>query len=504
MPSAPHSGELNATKVEDLRRFREVLAAANYTGPGHTEFLKPYELASPRNIPHLLRIAGPECQLKTLVLMFVFGIATEAAAARKAVDPVPLEVLEEMGLLRLEAGVAIANVALVPFDQLVLAVDLQEKVYGGAPADLVMGMTRSTLELGSITARRWSSKTLDFGSGSGIQGFLAAAHSGQVYGVDCSPRAVNFSRFSAALNGIFNIEFIEGNGFDAVPGLRFNLIVANPPFAVTPQRRYVYRDSGMHLDAFAESLVRRAPEFLEEDGLFQCQCDWVHIAGTNWQERLSGWIEGSGCDVWIISQQTLSPAVYAEAWIRATEQDDHATAIRLCGEWSDFYRKERVEAISTGFICLRRSSGRSNWLRIDERPGDISEDAGDSILLGFALRDFLESMRTDEDLLDVKLRVSPDARLTRQAAWSPQGWQGLNSKIALARGLSYEANIDTPIANLVTRCDGEQTLDQLLAEMGKMLGVALERLVPATLPLVRQLIERGFVLPATMMSNSVH
>jgi len=38
--------------------------------------------------------------------------------------------------------------------------------------------------------------------------------------------------------------------------------------------------------------------------------------------------------------------------------------------------------------------------------------------------------------------------------------------------------------------------------MSDGLGVTVERLVPAILPLVRQLIQRGFLLPPTMMANS--
>lgn len=502
MASVVDSGELKATSVEVLRQFREVLAAANYTGPSHTEFLSPFQLVAPRHIPHLVRIAAPESQLKTLVLLFLFGMPTDATAARDALHPVPLESLEQMGLLELEAGSAKAKISLVPFGDLVLAVDLHEKIYNGAPSDVVMGMTQSTLELGNVTIRRPSRHTLDFGTGSGIQAFLAAAHSERVYGVDCSSRALSFARFSAALNGITNVEFIEGDSLDAVHGVRFDLIVANPPFAVTPERKYIYRDSGMHLDAFAESLIRRAPEFLEEGGFFQCQCDWVHIDGGDWQERLSNWVVGSGCDAWIIRQQTLAPSVYAEAWIRSTEPDDHATAARLCEEWSDFYRKENVEAISTGFVSLHRVNGRSNWLRIDDPVGEISENSGHSIELGFAMRDFLEAASSDDLLLQAKLRTSPEAHLLRECTWSPNGWEAMRSKIGLARGLSFSANIDPPVATLVAHCDGEHTLAELLIQMGKGLGVALDRLIPAIMPLVRQLIERGFLLPVTMIPSS--
>jgi hypothetical protein len=68
--------------------------------------------------------------------------------------------------------------------------------------------------------------------------------------------------------------------------------------------------------------------------------------------------------------------------------------------------------------------------------------------------------------------------------------------------LSYTANIDAPVATLIAHCDGQATLAQLMTKMSDGLGVTVERLVPAILPLVRQLIERGFLLPPTMMANS--
>ena len=53
----------------------------------------------------------------------------------------------------------------------------------------------------------------------------------------------------------------------------------------------------------------------------------------------------------------------------------------------------------------------------------------------------------------------------------------------------------------MAHCDGNHTLSELMTQMGTGLGVAVERLVPATVPLVRQLIERGFLLPATMIAD---
>ena len=50
-----------------------------------------------------------------------------------------------------------------------------------------------------------------------------------------------------------------GDRFDPVAGERFELIVANPPFVISPSRRYLFRDSGLPVDELCRSIVRAAP-----------------------------------------------------------------------------------------------------------------------------------------------------------------------------------------------------------------------------------------------------
>ena len=42
----------------------------------------------------------------------------------------------------------------------------------------------------------------------------------------------------------------------------FDLIVANPPFVISPSRRYLFRDSALPVDDVCRSLVRSAPAHL--------------------------------------------------------------------------------------------------------------------------------------------------------------------------------------------------------------------------------------------------
>jgi len=494
---------LNAAASEDVHLFRRLLNDAGYTHEGIGKVLGTIEgpTRRARNLPRLLQSTSHGTQLETLIRLFLFGVPVDVEAARKALHPVPPETLQQMGLLEIGGGVARAPAVLLPYGNLIVACDHLEKAVAGAPVDLVMGITASTAHVIRCGVRRHSRNTLDFGTGNGVQALLAANHSDRVYAVDFSPRALNFARFNAVLNNVSNIEFREGDGFEPVRGMRFDLILANLPFAITPQLRYLYRDSGLPLDAFAERVVRQAPQFLEECGFCQLMCDWVQPAGQSWEDHLRAWFADSGCDVWVMRQNTQQPAVYAELWIRDTEQDDPEIFARLYSEWMAYYEREKVESICTGLIMMRRTSGRANWLRIDDAPDDITEAYGDIVLRGFDLRDFLESASGDEALLNTKLVTSTDVRLMQQSEWTPQGWRVVGGQLVHVKGLRYTGNVDPRVAGLMSRCDGTHTLLELLLPLAEGLKVDVERVIAASLPLVRQLIERGFLLPVSLKQD---
>jgi methylase of polypeptide subunit release factors len=360
-----------------------------------------------------------------------------------------------------------------------------------------MGMTASTVALADFAVRRPAGSTLDLGTGSGVQAFLAAAHSDRVSATDSNPRALDFARFNAAFNGCERkVEFLEGDAFEPVRGRSFDLILSNPPFAVTPSRRFAYRDSGVAGDGFARGLVQNGARALNEGGVCQVVCDWAHIQGEGWQERLATWFAGSGCDAWVIRTDTRGAADYAHMWIRDTEHAGEQEAGRLYEEWLAYYAGERIEAVSTGLIALRKASGRKNWIRIEEGPDSNSGPFGEYVLRGFGLRDFLEAANTSEALLAAKLRVAEGARLDHVCEWEDGSWRIRSAKIRLERGLRYDGNIDLRLAGMVALCDGKHTLGEILERTARQLGEDLERITPNCVALMRQLIERGFVVPA--------
>jgi len=88
------------------------------------------------------------------------------------------------------------------------------------------------LGLAEIVLRevREEDRVLDLGTGSGVNGIVAAAKSGDVVAVDVNPIAVECARQNAELNRVGSrIDVRESDLFENVAG-RFDLIVFDPPF----------------------------------------------------------------------------------------------------------------------------------------------------------------------------------------------------------------------------------------------------------------------------------
>ena len=75
---------------------------------------------------------------------------------------------------------------------------------------------------------------------------------------DICERALNFAEMNARLNDITNIEFRAGSFFEPARGEKFDRIVSNPPFVISPASSFVYRDGGLGSDGVSEHVVRTA------------------------------------------------------------------------------------------------------------------------------------------------------------------------------------------------------------------------------------------------------
>lgn len=493
---------LAAPTAEELAPLREACREAGYDEEGLAALLGITSLPErlERHLPHLLYLTREGKRLHTLVRLFLLGVSVARTEAEAALGADLARACSDWGLIEACGDSVTGCVRLAPFRGLLLATDQPQRPEIAPRSDQVMGITQSTVTLANFTVRRPVRRALDLGTGCGVQALLAAAHAQLVTATDCNPRALAFARFNAQLNNIGKICFLSGDRFEPVRGRRFDLIVCNTPFAVSPRLRFFYRDSGEVADRFCERLAREAPQFLEEGGFFQMTLDWVERAGENWQERLSGWTGDSGCDVWLFRSSRQAAPLYAYLWVRDTEPGPPEQTDRLYREWMEYFERERIEAISSGVLVMRRRSGR-NWTRFDEIPGEVPPSAGEWVELAFRLRDYLEAS-SDDQLLGARLRLSPDAQLIEECQARQGRWQAGTARLRLCKGLTWEGRLDPKMKELLARMDGRQTLRCLLVHLAVELGVPPERVIGPAMPLVRDLILRGFLLPEDLNESA--
>jgi len=438
---------------------------------------------------YLIRLTRDPTPLNTLIHLFLLGIPVPEKAAVAALSREFLEAVCEARLAEPVNGALCGRVRVQAFRGLFLACDSQS--YAGP--EQVMGITSSTVVLADSTVPRHSRSTLDLGAGCGVLGLLAARHSGRVLATDLSGRSIAFTQFNAALNGIANVSTAAGSGFEPVGRECFDLIVANPPFAVSPDRRVLYRDSGMAGDTFVRQLITQAPRFLNEGGFAQLLCDCISYAGLGWRDRIAGWVDGTGCDAWILATGTQAPAQYARDWVRETEPGSRGGGSALFHKWLDSLEKARVESITNVLVALRRRSGQ-NYCRIEDAP-EWSGGFGAEIALGFELCDYANSV-TDAGLLAERLSPHPHLRLQYDLEAAGGAWRITEARLHVIRGLCWKGQVDSNASTLLAACDGSRTFADVCARVAAAAEASLERVVPGCLSLARKLIARGYLRPS--------
>lgn len=496
MSNDPEPRPLECPNPEVCARLRQVFERAGYTEERICEVLHIRHLSCLRdngNLPllHFTRGGSP---LDTLLRLFLIGVPVELAALGRAVEPSSVTDWVEAGLVQGDGSAAVAPLRLMPQQGLIVASDPGWPMKAPLRFDHVAGISITSQKLADHTIRRHAAAALDLGTGCGIQALLAAAHSDRVTAIDRNPRAVRFASFNARVNGLTHVACHEGNWFEPVQGQRFDLVVGNPPFIVSPETRLQLRDSGLPRDDICRNLVREAPQFLTEGGFCQLLCNWIHVRGEDWRTRLRRWFEHSGCDVWVMLGKTEEPALYAASWIQQFETEPPERVQERFDRWMEYYERERIEAISYGMIVLRRRSGRANWVRLEEAP-DMIGACGDATLRGFALRDFLEKVGDDSDLLKTALRPAPEARLHNRFQPASEGWTLEESRLRLSTGLAFGGAVSPQLLALLQACCGPRPLNAILLDLAATLGRPAAEVTAACIPIVRRLVEEGLLMP---------
>ena len=371
-----------------------------------------------------------------------------------AFAPLTLERLEELGILEVGGWRSCERRSgIVPHDEILIASDRRLHTGETTRPDHVAGVHGPSLTLSHLTVRRPVASALDVGTGSGIQAILAARHSERVVATDVNPRALNFAAFNARLNGVENIELRCGSFFEPVEGSRFGLVSCNPPFVISPETAYLFRDSGLAGDTVSRDVVRRAPAALEEGAFAQMLVSWIVPPGEDWSSPLREWVDGSGCDAWLLHYGTDDPLTHAGNWLRHEIGHDPAAYAAALDNWIGYFERLGIEGIAAGAVILRRRAG-ANWVRTDRLSGDRLRPASDHILRVFAAGDLLAGVHRRAGPPRRALQPGPRLAARARVAFDDGQWAADRIELRLEDGLGFTATLDPATAALMAELDG--------------------------------------------------
>jgi len=442
-------------------------------------------LARSPELPSYLRRLGDADELAVLLRLFVLGVPVTRARLDELVGAELRARLAGAGLLVQDAEVVHGAARLVPHDELLIASDHA----GGAEAhaDHVPGVHRPSVALAHLTVRGQGERALDLCTGNGIQAILLAAHAEHVVATDVNARALAYAAFNAALNGAGNVETRAGSFFEPVQGEQFDLVVANPPYVVSPEATFLFRDGGLSGDAVSEHVVRATPAALAPGGFACVLIAWA-LDPDDPAERPRSWLEGSGCDGFLLHTSTDDPLETATVWNRdlLDRPDDYAEAL---DRWLAYYRELGIEHL--GYACLvlrRRVDGRDGWLEAQQLPRAALRPAGRHVRRLFEMHDQLSAIGSDDVLLDRRLRVVDDAVVTQDTRFEGGRWRAENLTLRLENGLPFSAELDPPTARLIRELDGSRTLAEALTA-----ALDSDATRATGLSLARRMLEIGFL-----------
>jgi methylase of polypeptide subunit release factors len=364
----------------------------------------------------------------------------------------------------------------------------------------VLGIGGATLTLTGLMIDDTARTTLDLGTGCGILALHASRHSGRVIATDISERALAYARFNAAINGIRTIEFRLGSLFEPVVGERFDHIVSNPPFVITPRSTdvpaYEYRDGGRVGDAIVAEVIAGAADHLEPGGVAQLLGNWEYRSDEHGLARVAAWLDGTGLDAWVVEREVQDAPLYAETWIRDGGTRAGTDFDRLTDAWLDDFEARGVTGVGFGYVTLRSRRARPEeaWRRLEHLDAPVDRALGPHIAATLAAEAWQASL-DDHALSRSMLTVAPD--VTEERHYWPGDEHPAVMNLKQGGGFARSYQLDTALAAFVGACDGELSVAAICGALAELLSdepVDAHALLEQLLPMVRELVTVGILL----------
>jgi len=477
-----------------ITSLRDDLATVGFTLDGVRERLGEAGLAGlERNssFPAAAALAGDDDAQADLIRLWVLGRPVPTARVQAALTCTAE--LVDAGFLTVDGGTARAEVELKPYgtDRMTgwLCSD-RTPLDGRNPRprpDFVLGASPASTTLTQLVPPGHVGRVLDLGTGCGIQALNLDA--GTIVATDVNPRALELARMTLGLSGV-GADLRLGSLFEPVRGERFDLIVTNPPYVISPPtgERLVYRETGFAGDDLMRLVVTGAPAHLAEDGTLVVLGNWA-ITDRPWEDRLADWIEPSGCDALVLQRERLDVFSYIELWLADAGLVGSPDYDRSYAEWLDYFTASGITAVGMGWLALRNSGRERPEVRMEEWPHLVHQPVGGAVAEFF---DAVGDARLgDAEMLAARWRRHDG--LVQETLGEPGAADPEHLVLRQHFGFGRALEPGTALAAVVGACDGDLPLGVLVDAVASLVGAEPGPLRAEVLAGVRRLVTEGFL-----------
>mgnify|MGYP002638917862 FL=1 len=486
LPPPPTGFSNPRHRAEVIHHF----ASVGFDGQAVARLTQHYQrdVLEPRARSLMLRATDSFEPRAVLLRLFILGEPVPPIAAEAGLGSVPVTAWLDAGYLeQMSDGTMRAPITIWPLAGIWVAADRDPRESGDP--SVVMGVSGSTETLARIAVRGSDiARAADIGTGSGILALILSRYATSVIATDLEPRSIAFAEVNARLNDIGNVQFRVGDGVEPIAHDQFDRILCNPPFVLSPKRRFTYRDGG---PGFIQKLLRDLPGVLAPGRFAQLLAQWPIRAGETPHEILR-WFETAPTDVEVLLGRIHPAEAYATRWVGSPSQSEEPGADELA-LWLDRFQELGIQQVAEGLVTLRTPQVVGPAHRALEPVPPRMDDKTALELERRFLRNDFQRRHAGDELLLAHLRVSPGVRIMQETEARNDGWSAPRLRLSVTTGLVRDREIDSSILALVTTFDGARSLAAVFGELSIDASTTPDEDSPTWLEIARALLSEGFL-----------
>ncbi len=406
-------------------------------------------------------LSGNSPQLQLLLRLFLYQAMIPRSEVESVLGPELFGTFFSLGLLgtgEFGEDQIYAQVLLYPVAGFLMASDRHSNPDASkfeAPDDVVFpAIYEGTFRFLHVLPESPAEDALDLCSGSGIGAFVLSRSCKRVVSADITRRASHFAQFNRALNGCPGVEVLSGDLYEAIPGCRFDRIVAHPPYVPATRISRVWRDGGATGEVLVRRIVEGMPAHLRPGGLFCMVSIGLDTEEGSFEERARSWLgdQSSEFDIIFAWKSEKTP----QETLRGLAERDSLSIAELHMLREEF-ENARIVSMPYGALFMRRHPTGWNQEPWTERRKLSEETNGSDFERAFALHDKMEQSGFRETLSKTRLRLAPRLQVKVTHVVHEGQLFPADYLFETDRPFAAAARLDQWMVPLVTGFDGQRT-----------------------------------------------